>query len=77
MDKRILTAVMSLGLVLTAAACNVEKTEDGEAPEVNVEAGKMPEYDVQTPKVEMGTDTHTVITPDVKVTPADSSRTND
>jgi hypothetical protein len=73
MNKRILTAVLASGLAFTAAACSVEKTEEGEAPDVDVEAGKLPEYDVNTPKVEVGTDTSKVITPDIDVTPADST----
>jgi hypothetical protein len=67
MDKRILTVVMAAGLALTGAACDVDKTEDGEAPSVTVDPGKLPEYDVQTPKVEVGTDTTKVVTPDVDV----------
>ncbi len=76
MNKRILTAVLASGLALTAAACNVEKTEDGEAPSVDVDAGKLPEYDVQTPTVKVGTDTTMVITPSVNVVPADSNTSN-
>ncbi|MEO5510982.1 MAG: hypothetical protein ABIV28_07485 [Longimicrobiales bacterium] len=67
MDKRILSVVMAAGLALTAAACDVDKTKDGEAPSITVDAGKLPEYDVQTPTVEVKKDT--IVVPTVKVTP--------
>ncbi|GAB6388176.1 hypothetical protein [Stutzerimonas marianensis] len=52
---------------LGMAGCDVEKTEEGEMPEVNVEGGKMPEYDVDTPDVDVGTKEKTVTVPDVDV----------
>jgi hypothetical protein len=42
-------AVLSLALMLgLTAACTVEKTEEGRAPEIDVsgDAGKLPDYDV-------------------------------
>jgi hypothetical protein len=56
-------------LLLSSTACTVKKTEDGEAPKVDVDPGKMPEYDVDPAKVEVKQDTHTVVTPSVTVTP--------
>lgn len=35
------------GLVLTVAACDVNKTEDGEMPEVHADSGNLPEYEVK------------------------------
>lgn len=52
---------------LGMAGCDVEKTEEGEMPEVNVEGGKMPEYDVDTPDVDVGTKEKTVTVPDIDV----------
>ncbi len=53
----------SLGL----AGCDVEKTEEGSLPEVNVEGGNMPEYDVDAPDVDVGTKEKTITVPDVDV----------
>lgn len=53
------------GLVLTA--CEVEKTEEGEMPEVTVEEGELPQYDVETAEVEAEMEEETVTVPDVDV----------
>ncbi len=37
------------------SACDVDKTQDGEMPEVQVEGGQMPEYDVDAADVNVGT----------------------
>ena len=56
-------------VALSMAACTAEKTEEGEMPEVNVEGGNMPKYDVDPAQVQVGTDTTKVVTPDVDVVP--------
>lgn len=65
--------LMSLGalalLVTALAACQVEQTEEGELPEVNIEGGELPEYDVDAADVDVGTQTTTVVVPDVDVNP--------
>lgn len=38
---------LTLGLVLAAAGCDVNKTQEGEMPEVSVDGGNMPEYEVR------------------------------
>jgi uncharacterized lipoprotein len=53
----------SLGL----AGCDVEKTEEGSLPDVEVEGGNMPKYDVDAPEVDVGTKEKTVTVPDVDV----------
>lgn len=65
--KLALAPVMALTF---ATACTVTKTEEGRAPDVDVDAGKVPEYDVdvQTPDVDVKTDTQTVVVPDVDIT---------
>ena len=57
---------------LSFTACNVEKTKEGQVPDVNVTTtgGQFPEYNVQTPEVKIGTENKTVEVPTVKVTPA-------
>jgi hypothetical protein len=61
-------AAMAL-VALSMAACTAEKTEEGEMPEVNVEGGNAPKYDVDPAQVEVGKDTSTVVTPDVDIKP--------
>ena len=63
--KRIALAVLPLAMWL--GACTVQKTEDGKAPDVEVDPGKLPEYQVDPAKVEIGRDTKTVVVPDIKV----------
>ena len=52
------------------AGCTAEVEDAGEAPEVNVEGGRMPDVDVDPAEVEVSTDTQTIVTPDVDVRPA-------
>ena len=62
--------VLALGVACVAiAGCKVNKTQDGKLPEVNVSAksGQLPEYNVQGPKVEVGSKNETVKVPTVKV----------
>lgn len=59
-----LIAVATLGL----AACDVDQTEEGSLPDVDVDAdgGNLPEYDVEGPEVETGTTTVEVPTVDIE-----------
>lgn len=45
----------------------VRKTQEGEMPDVDVEGGQVPGYDVDTPDVDVGTETREVTVPDVNV----------
>lgn len=72
MNKAILKSVAlvgALGAVFTLGACSVDKTQEGEMPEVDVDAtpGQLPEYDVETAEVDVGTKQATVEVPDVNV----------
>ena len=69
MRIRNLIWVPALGALVTMGACNVEQTREGEAPEVNVEGGQVPAYDVDAPDVVVTEDTQQVVTPDIEVTP--------
>ena len=64
--------------ISTLAACTAEKTQEGEMPDVdvNAEGGQLPKYDVDPATVEVGTDTTKVVTPDVDIKPAESTTTN-
>jgi hypothetical protein len=73
--NRIIATTFAATAALGLAACDVEQTEEGEMPEVEgmptVEGGDMPEYDVEGPDVDVGTEEQTVEVPTVDVDPAD------
>lgn len=68
MTKLLLSSAL-IGSALVLSACDVEQTEKGEMPEVdvNVEEGNLPEYDVDAPEVKVGTRETEVEVPDVDV----------
>jgi hypothetical protein len=68
MKARIPAAFIAPILALGLAGCAVEQTEEGEAPDIDVDAGEMPEYDVQPADVDVNWDTTTIRTPDVDIT---------
>ena len=67
--KTLLRLIPVLALTLAFGACTAEVEDEGEAPEVNVEGGELPEVDVDPANVDVSTDTQTVVTPDIDVTP--------
>jgi hypothetical protein len=67
MAKKFGISVLALLMVVSLGACKVEKTEEGEMPEVEVKGGELPEYDVDAPDVDVSTQTTTIATPDVDV----------
>ena len=56
-------------LPLFVSACDVDQTQEGEAPEIDVqaEAGELPEYDVQPADVDVSTGTEEVEVPTLDV----------
>jgi hypothetical protein len=68
-NKTALLAICSAAMVLALAGCKVEKTQEGELPNVEVKAdgGQLPKYDVETPEVEVGTKTVEVEVPTATV----------
>lgn len=70
---RKLMTVAALALTVGAVACTAEVEDAGEAPEVEVKGGEMPKVDVDPANVEVTTDTQTVVTPDVNVTPTEGN----
>ena len=70
--KRLIAASLIAPFALGLAACDVDQTEEGEMPEVKVEGGNMPEYDVETADVDVGTKEKTVEVPDVDITMPDA-----
>jgi len=68
---RIFTTMTAMTLLTFAlAGCDVDKTEEGSLPNVDVsgDPGSLPEYDVDGPNVDVGTEEKSVTTPDVDVT---------
>lgn len=67
------TAVLAAAatMMFALSACQVDKTEDGEMPDVKVEGGALPAYDVDTAEVDVGTTTTTVEVPTAEVTMPD------
>lgn len=61
----------ALVATLALGACDVEQTEEGELPEVDVEAteGNLPEYDVEGPDIDITQDTSVITTPDIDIDP--------
>lgn len=66
--KKLIAFAMMAPLALSLAACDVDQTEEGEMPEVEVKGGNMPEFDVETADVDVGTKETTVEVPTVDVT---------
>ena len=75
--KRIAAMFMAPVVAFGLSACTVDQTEEGEVPDVEVEGGQLPEYDVDAADVDVGTDTTTVVVPDVDVNePEDTTGVN-
>ena len=77
-----LTAALLLALGASAIAlggCRAEQTQEGELPDVDVtaEGGQLPEYDVETADVDVGTREETVTVPDIDVTMPDEQPTQE
>lgn len=68
--KSLLLAGLMAGTV-GLVGCTAEVEDTGEAPSVDVDPGAMPEVDIDPAKVEVGSDTQTVVTPDIDVTPTE------
>lgn len=77
MFTRMMTVAV-LTLTLGAAACTAKVEDEGELPKVDVDAsgGEMPKVDVDPANVNVSSDTQTVVTPDVDVTPAGDNEKN-
>jgi hypothetical protein len=63
---------------LALAACDVDQTQEGELPDVDVNAtgGELPEYNVEGPDVDVGTENQVVEVPTVDVDVPDEADGN-
>ena len=76
-----MSATTKLAILLAGTfaltACDVDQTKEAELPDVDVNAtgGQLPEYDVDAPTVNVGTENKTVEVPTVDVdAPKDDSK---
>ncbi len=60
---RFILAAAAAATLLSFTACEVKKTQEGKAPEVEVKNGQMPKYDVDTAKVSVDTEKKEVTVP--------------
>ena len=60
-------SMVLLALVAMSAACTAKVEEEGSLPDVDVKGGEAPKVDVDPAQVQVGTDTNTVVSPDVDV----------
>ncbi len=68
-SKTALPMLLGAALLMgSATGCKVTKTQEGEAPKVEVKGGQLPKYDVKTPTVDVHSETKDVNLPKVNVT---------
>ena len=65
--KRIIITSIIAPLAIGLAACDVDQTKEAELPEVDVKGGQVPEFDVETADVDVGTKKTEIEVPDVDV----------
>ncbi|WP_228241992.1 hypothetical protein [Porphyrobacter sp. GA68] len=65
--KKIIAVALAGGALLGLSACDVDQTQEGELPTVDVQGGQLPEYDVRPAEVEVQTGTTQVEVPTVDV----------
>ena len=67
--KKFTATVLTLTATLGLAACDIDQTEEGALPDVDVsaEGGNLPEFDVETADVDVGTEEATIEVPTVDV----------
>jgi uncharacterized lipoprotein len=62
-----LTFLAAAAFALTMSGCDVDQTREAKLPDVDVEGGQAPAYDVDAPDVDVNTEERTVTVPDVDV----------
>jgi hypothetical protein len=77
MKARIIGALLAPAFALGMAACTVDQTQEGEAPEIEVREGQMPEYNVEPADGDLNWDTTTVRTPDIDINARDTTAVRD
>ena len=67
--RRITNLWLPFAAAALIAGCTAEVEDSGSLPDVDVSGGEMPDVDVDPAEVRVSTDTQTIVTPDVDVTP--------
>ena len=65
--SRLLSLLSGATLTLTLGACDVDQTQQGKLPDVDVKGGQLPKYDVDVADVDIKKKTVEVPVPDVDV----------
>lgn len=65
--KTAMLAAAATTMAFALSACQVDQTQEGEMPDVQVEGGQLPAYEVETAEVETGTRTETIEVPTAEV----------
>lgn len=74
MAFRLLAGLSASVIAFSMSACEVKKTQEGEMPEVNVEGGQAPKYDVEAPDVKVEEEKKTITVPDVDIVTPEEKR---
>jgi hypothetical protein len=79
MRYRTILAATGVAALLITAGCDIEKTQEGELPDVDVsvKGGQLPKYDVDAPDVDVGTKNVEVTVPDIDVDMPDQGDADD
>jgi len=70
--RNLVITLLSGAAALSLTACDVEQTEEGDLPEVNVEGGNLPEFDVDAADVGVQVEEKTIEVPTLEVEEADA-----
>lgn len=70
--RNVIRAIPALALAVALGACTAEVEDPGELPDVDVEGGSAPEYDVDPADVDITTDTQQVVVPDIDIESRDT-----
>jgi len=60
-------AVLVLIVAVATGLVDIDQTRKGESPQIRVEGGQIPAFDVKTPQVQVGSTSSTVTVPDVNI----------
>jgi hypothetical protein len=65
--RALLLATCLVAGMVGMTGCDIKQTEEGEMPDVDVEGGNLPKYDVDAPDVDVEVEPRDVTVPDVDV----------
>ncbi len=60
-------ALTSMAVLFVLGGCDVEQTQEARAPDVDIEGGQAPKYDVDAPEVTVRSEQREITVPDVDV----------